>query len=164
MNHDSNIDNAFIERIVEEYSDIILRLAMHHVKNRSEAEDITQKVFLKVLKLRPDFQSPEHEKAWILRVTINLCKDYLKSSWFRKITYMEENYSTGFKEYRGELLSVVQRLPQKYRNVVYLYYYEEMSITEVSGILGVKEGTIMSLLHRARAKLKVMLKGEFHYE
>jgi RNA polymerase sigma-70 factor, ECF subfamily len=164
MNHDSNIDNAFIERIVEEYTDMILRLAMHHVRNRSEAEDITQKVFLKVLKVYPSFQSQEHEKAWILRVTINLCKDYFKSSWFRKITSMEEHYSTGFQEYKGELLSVVQKLPQKYRNVIYLYYYEEMSITEVSRILGVKEGTIMSWLHRARAKLKVMLKGEFDYE
>jgi RNA polymerase sigma-70 factor (ECF subfamily) len=158
---DVNTSEAYIEHIVDQYSDMILRIALHKVKSRSEAEDITQNVFLRIVKECPVFDDQIHEKAWIIRVTINLCNDYFKSSWFRKIVPLKECQAETFLEDQYDILSTVRKLPSKYQDVVYLYYYEEMSIPEISKLLSAKEGTVMSQLHRARAKLKVMLKGDF---
>lgn len=159
-----------LEGLVDEYSNMILRIAMHQLKSRSEAEDMVQNVFLKLVRKQPDFRSKEHEKAWIIRVTINLCKDYVKTAWFRRrVPLLQEpagtpEYETLAHEENFEMLSVIHSLPRKYRTVIYLYYYEQWNIKEISGFLQVRESTVMSWLHRARAQLRVLLKGEFDHE
>lgn len=85
MNYKSNLSPSDIEYFVEEYSSMILRIAMHYVNNKVDAEDITQYVFLKLIEKKPKFKDENHEKSWIIRVTINLCKDNFKTSWYRKI-------------------------------------------------------------------------------
>lgn len=166
---------AWVERIVEDYSDMIMRIALHHFNCPGEAEDITQKVFLKLIQKQPSFQGQEHEKAWLIRVTINLCKDHFKSSWFRKVVPLKEGViaSSPQSDYppppqsppqQQELLSLIHTLPQNYRNVIYLYYYEDLSVSEISEILQTKEGTVMSWLHRAREQLKTKLEGGFCLE
>lgn len=152
-----------IVRLVEDYSDMILRLAMHQVNNRSEAEDITQKVFLKLIHKQPVFQDKNHEKAWLIRVTVNLCKDYFRNSWFRRVVPLTKDHAVSDPSPQSEqdLFSVIYKLPPNYKNVIYLHYFEDLSVSEISEILNTKEGTIMSWLYRAREKLKVLLKGDF---
>nr|WP_255575686.1 sigma-70 family RNA polymerase sigma factor [Caproiciproducens faecalis] len=141
------------------YSDMVVRIAFQNVKSRAEAEDIAQEVFLRLFTRRPDFEDDEHEKAWMIRVTVNLCKDYLKSSWFRKRADLGDNLLS--RDGNGEVLDAVMRLPVKFRNVIYLHYYEDMSVTEIASVLQQKENTVSSWLHRARKQLKVTLTGGF---
>jgi RNA polymerase sigma-70 factor (ECF subfamily) len=150
---------ADIERVVETYSDMLLRVALHYTQNHSDAEDMVQTVFLKLLKTAPAFASTEHEKAWLIRVTANQCKDLLRSAWKRKTRALEDMYAA--PEEKGlEVLSAVRKLPEKYRDTIYLYYYEGYSTAEIAGMLGVAPGTIESRLHRARARLRGLMEGE----
>lgn len=153
----------YIQKIIEEYSDMILRISYSHMKNLSDAEDITQEVFIKLIEKQPIFQNNEQEKAWLIRVTINLSKDKLKSSWFRKTTPLEEDFSEAEKE-DYEIIETVLSLPLKYRSIVLLFYYEDYSISEISSILNLKESTVGSQLSRARKLLKAKLKEGFEYE
>lgn len=150
-----------IERVVEAYSDMLLRVALHYTKNQSDAEDAVQTVFLKLLKIAPTFASEEHEKAWLIRVTANQCKDLLRSAWKRKTGALEDVHAAP-QEKGFEVLSVVRELPEKYRDTVYLYYYEGYSTAEIAGMLGVAPGTIESRLHRARARLRGLMEGEWN--
>ena len=130
------------------------------MKNKSDAEDITQDVFLKLLEKPKVFENKEHEKAWLIRVTINLCKDRLKMSWFRKTVRLEENHYSTTQE-NSEILSAVMELPIKYRSIILLFYYENYAIADIAKIIGTKEGTVGSQLHRARRLLKTKLKEDF---
>lgn len=154
-----------IDIIVDEYSDMLLRIALHHIHNYAQAQDIVQDTFIKYLYKAPEFESKEKEKAWLIRVTSHLCKDHLKHWWFKKradIPY--ENIMFTKDEETYELLEVVWQLPFHQRNAVYLYYYEDMSTREIADIYHVKESTVSSWLFRARKKLKELLKGEWDYE
>lgn len=164
MKYKNNLTSECIEYLVEEYSDMILRIAIHHVNSRSEGEDIVQGVFLKLIEKCPEFQDKAHEKAWIIRVTINLCKDYFKTPWYRKIIPINEalTYCDDFEE--DITLNYIKKLPANQRNAIYLYYYEELSVEEIAKILSVKNNTVISWLHRGRGNLKTLLKGEVEYE
>lgn len=154
-----------IDRVVEEYSDMLLRIALHHIHNYAQAQDIVQDTFIKYLYKSPEFENREKEKAWLIRVASNLCKDHLKHWWLKKrtdIPYEEMPFSQHQETY--EILEVVKQLSYHQRNAIYLYYYEEMSIREISEIYQVKESTVASWLFRARKKLKELLKGEWDYE
>ncbi len=138
---------------------MVLRLAFTYTGNRSDAQDISQEVFIKLLRSTPTFRDSEHEKAWILRVTINRCKDLLRSLKRRRSVPLEQvSPSLGGTEER-EVVEAVLELPQKYRVVIHLYYFEEYSTAEMASLLSVKESTIRSQLMRARALLKKRLEG-----
>jgi len=147
-------------RIVEAYSDMLLRLALNRTQNLSEAEDIVQTVYLRLLRSRPHFQSAAHEKAWLLRTAINLCKDYQKSAVRRTSVLLDDVTAITLLPETTEVLDAVMRLPEADRYVVYLFYFERMTIPEIAHVLREKEGTISSRLSRSRKKLKPMLKGE----
>lgn len=154
-----------IDRVVEEYSDILLKIALHHIHNYAQAQDIVQDTFIKYLYKSPEFENREKEKAWLIRVASNLCKDHLKHWWLKKrtdIRYEEMAFTQHQETY--EILEVVKQLSYHQRNAIYLYYYEEMSIHEISEIYQVKESTVSSWLFRARKTLKELLKGEWDYE
>lgn len=119
------LDRGEAERLVHAYSDLILRLSYTYLKSTDDAQDICQTVFLKLLQKPQAFSSPEHEKAWIIRTAVNLCKDHLKSGWRRATVALDAAEAVPAPaEEEGRLLSAVNLLPPKYRTVIYLYYYE----------------------------------------
>lgn len=159
-------DESEINRAVEEYADMVRRVCFYHLKNREDTEDVFQNVFLKYMLCDKPFKDREHEKAWLLRVAINSCKDYVKSFFRRNAIPLEtlrEMEAGGMEEHR-EVLEAVLALPGKYKDVIYLHYYEGYSAFEIGRILGKKENTVYSLLSRGRGMLKEELGGERIHE
>ena len=125
-----------INRAVDQYADMIRRICICHLKNASDTEDIFQTVFLKYLLYEGDFESAEHEKAWFIRVTVNACKDQMKSLFRRRTVSIEEltEEAASIPPEQCEVLDAVLALPAKYRDVIYLHYYEGYSAAEIGGI------------------------------
>lgn len=146
------------ETLLDRYSDMVLRIAVHNVGSLPDAEDVAQEVFLKRFTARRAFDSPEHEKAWMIRVTLNQCRDFLKAAHRKNVT-LDENIPSEDPDI--EVLDAVLRLPVDFRNVIYLHYYEGMSVSEMARILRRGENTVSSRLHRAREALKSALTGGF---
>jgi RNA polymerase sigma-70 factor (ECF subfamily) len=132
------------------------------MKNMPDAEDVVQDTFVKLMQKNPTFESEEHEKAWLIRVTINLCKNLLKTTWFKKTVPLD--HTVEFTQQESIVIDAVLELSVKYRSVILLYYIIGYNIKEISDILGRKEATIASQLQRARAQLKSKLKEDFDYE
>lgn len=151
-------DNS-IEIILEKYSNMVYRIAFSRTKNTHDADDILQDVFMKYIKYNINYTSEEHRKAWLIKTTVNTSKTLLTSAWFRKTTSMPDHLYTQMEE-KSEVYYAVMKLPTKYRTVVHLFYYEGLSINEISSMLDLKESTVKSQLHRARKLLKEILKGE----
>lgn len=138
----------------------IYRLAMLYLKNSLDAEDAVQNVFLKYMKKSVVFQDCNHENAWFITVTRNYCRDELRSFWRRSVDTGELPEFPSEKEEESRLLEKVMRLPDKYREVLYLFYYEKYSVREMSELLSRKESTIQTQLASARKKLKKELEKE----
>lgn len=147
--------------ITEKYFNTVYRLALSQTKDPSHADDVTQEVFLKFFKTDKAFESEEHIKAWLIRVTINCSKDIFLNSWFKKTEPLSESKDepTFDIEEKSDIYYAVLDLPQKYKAVIHLFYYEDYSVSEIAKILGSKETTVKSQLHRGREMLKEKLKG-----
>ena len=149
-----------LEQIFRDYYQLIYRVAFSQVKNHADAEDITQEVFLKIIRHDMRYQSMEHERAWIVRVTINLCRDLLKSKWHKTSVSMEEvseaqrGSCENFTEIQDDMMWAVLQLPEKYRNCL---YYEDYSIKEIAQSLEMPENTVKTNLKRGRQALKEFL-------
>ena len=150
--------NTYLEKMINKYSDMVYRLAMTRTGKREHSEDVFQEVFLRLSKKMPNFKSEEHEKAWLIRVTINCSKNLLNSAFLRHKSDAEKEL-TFENEDRHEIYYAVLELPLKYRTIIYLYYYEGYKIDEISRILKTNENTVKSQLARAREKLKTKLEG-----
>ncbi len=153
---------AEVNRAIERYSDTVQRLCMVYLKNHADTEDVFQNVFFKYYLSTVDFENDEHEKAWIIRVTINACKDWLKS-FFRSRTVSLEEICELPSEVRGEngdVLEAVLSLPEKYRNVVYLHYFEDYTAPQISKLLHKNVNTVYTLLTRSKEMLREKLGGE----
>lgn len=148
-----------VNRAVEEYSDMIRRLCMIHLKNYADTEDIFQTVFLKYVLSSVVFENKEHEKAWFIRVTINACKDLLKSFFRSRITSLDEilEQAADMQEENKEVLEAVLSLPSKYRDVVYLHYYEGYTAPEIGRLLKKNVNTVYTLMTRSRHLLREKL-------
>ena len=149
-------------RAIERYGDMVRRLCLVHLKNPADTEDIFQNVFLKYVLSPVVFESPEHEKAWLIRVTINACKDLVKSFFRSRTVPLEEllDQPAPLSEERREVLEAVLALPQKYRDAVYLHYYEGYTAAEIGKLLGKNTNTVYTLLTRAREQLRNTLGGD----
>lgn len=149
------------DRAIEMYSDTVRRICMLYLKSYYDTEDIFQTVFLKYVLYSGAFENSEHEKAWIIRVTLNACKDYLKSFFRSGTVPLEEagELAEEEPEDHSEVLEAVQSLPKKYKEVVYLFFYEQYTAVEISNILGKKVNTVYTLLARAKVMLKEKLGG-----
>ena len=149
--------NSEADRAVEKYADTVRRVCFMHLKNYSDVEDVFQDVFLKYILHDEPFESDAHEK-----VTINSCKDIFKSFFRRKVCSLDDIETEPFyiQEESQDLLDAVLKLPDNYKNVIYLFYYEGYTAVEIARILNRRENTIYTWLSRAKAKLKEELGGE----
>ncbi|HJB25336.1 MAG TPA: sigma-70 family RNA polymerase sigma factor [Firmicutes bacterium] len=145
-----------VNRVIEQYSDTVRRICMVHLKNYADTEDIFQNVFLKYVLSSVSFENEEHEKAWFIRVTINACKDLLKSFFRTRTISIDEivEQPTALQPDNREVLEAVLSLPAKYKDVVYLYYYEGYSVPQISRILRKNVNTVYTLLTRSKKLLR----------
>lgn len=162
MNNENLKDDGFIEKSFLEHANMIYRLAYARTKSKHDADDILQEVFIRLINSKTRFNDKEHMKAWFIRVTINCSNTYLKSSWRKKIVAMEEVKDDQFVIYpqeKSDLYYAVLNLPVKQRTVIHLFYNEDYSTKEIAEILDMNEGTVRSLLSRARSTLRKKLQG-----
>lgn len=152
-----------LNRVMEAYGDMVRKICFVHLKNRHDTEDVFQNVYMKYLLHAGFFESAEHEKAWFARVTINACTDLLRSLARRRWVPLEviSEEADSLDSSSAEILEVVLKLPEKYRNVIYLHYYEEYTAAQIAGILGKKENTVYTWLSRAKDILRDKLGGEW---
>ena len=147
---------------VNKYGDLVLRLCLIHLKNKSDSDDIFQEVFLRYYRHNGSFESDEHEKAWIIRVTNNACKDLLRNFFHSRTVSIDEIGELQGRdetEYR-EVFEAVLSLPEKNREVVYLHYYEGYKAKEIASILKMNVNTVYTLLTRSKEMLKGILINE----
>lgn len=147
------------EQVIRFYSDMVYRLAFARTGTRHDADDVYEEVFLRYLKKKPKFQSEEHRRAWLIRVTINCSNTFLTSTWQRRTQELPENLPFQQQE-DYHLYNYLQQLPAKYRSVIHLFYYEEMSVEEISRLLHRKPSTVRTQLTRARDQLRQIIKEE----
>ncbi|MCL2654294.1 MAG: RNA polymerase sigma factor [Coriobacteriia bacterium] len=173
-----NWSNQELQDVARRYQPIIYRLALSYTRTVADAEDIMQEVFLRALKAHPSFVDAQHEKAWLLRVTINCCKSQLSSYWRRNVSQLADDAfnpapmvatpevaspeAVQESHARQEsVLGAVARLPWKQRICVHLFYFEDASIEMIAQALNMNPSTVKSHLHRARLALKATLKEAY---
>lgn len=158
------------EEVVELYADTVYKIALSQMKKKEDAEDIFQEVFLNYMNCKKEFLSEEHEKAYIIRMTVNCCKKHFRSAWFRhraewtelteaaggndRTEWTELTGTAGKNDREEDLYEAVLELPAKYKLVIHLFYYEELSVAQISQALHIKESTVKSQLMRGRKMLK----------
>ena len=155
------MDNKNADRLINTYADMILRISYMYLKHTYDAEDICQEIFLKLLSGEYKFNSPAHEKSWIIRTTINACKDHLRTTFWKRNQTMDilaEIPAPNAPE--SELLDLVMDLPRNYRVSIYLHYYEGYSIREIAHIMNLSENTVSTRLARGRKILKELITAE----
>lgn len=152
-----------LEVYFRRYHQMLFRIAFAEVKTHTDAEDIMQEVFIRLLKYQPEFENAEHEKAWMIRVTLNLCRDFLKSKW-RQTTVGLESVPESEKCYmkvpyleQDETLWQILGMKSNYRQVLYLFYYEDYTVKEIAEILGIPVNTVKTNLKRGREQLRQLL-------
>ncbi len=161
-----------LEYLMRTYGNDVLRMAYSYVKDYDTAEDIFQEVFIKVNSNLGEFRGESSIKTWLLRITVNACKDYLKSAYVRRVTMFSEEEENNIpaadtmdeierKQDDEQIRKALLLLPEKYREVLVCHYFEERSVAETAKVLGLSEGTVKSRLSRAREKFRVILEREW---
>lgn len=151
-----NSENA--DCLVNKYADMILRISYMYLKQTQDAEDICQDVFMKLAVKDYQFDAPSAEKAWIIRATINACKDHLRTNFWKRATVLDDDHDIPApEEPESELLPLIMELPKNYRISIYLHYYEGYQVKEIASILGKPDNTVSAYLARGRKKLKAVL-------
>lgn len=147
-----------IADIYKRHSKTVYRVCFAYMKNPADTEDAVQDTFFQLIKSGPFFESEEHEKAWLIRTATNICKNVLKH-WWRRRENIEDFHDLESPEEMGtdDVFQAVMGLPDKYKTVVYLYYYEGYTSVEIAGILKKPQSTIRNYLHEARVILKERL-------
>lgn len=166
-----NVSVMSAEEIVDRYLNMVYRLAYARTGNVPDAEDITQEVFLKLIRSGQEFNDEEHVKAWLIRVTVNQVRTNATTAYNRHRADFEEaeniSYETPndleLQETQGEIRAAMKELPEKYSTVLHLFYFDELSVKQIAEALDTSEGTVKSQLSRGRAMLKTILQEEFDY-
>ena len=143
-----------VNDIVDKYAKMIYRIAYINLKSKVDAEDIVQEVLIKCIMNKKPFKDEEHRKNWIIKVTLNLCINLRKSAWKRKIVPLKKDTLDLQTEEQYKILYDLDCLPEKYKIVVQLFYFEDLSIERISKILGISESNVRTRLNRARNELK----------
>lgn len=160
MNGDNIYAGLTFEQAVRRYADTVTGVCVMRLQNYADAEDCFQNTFSKLYFKSPDFDSEEHLKAWLIRVAIRECADYMRKN--RRVTpaAFTRELSQDFDFDRSDMSWALFQTPPQYRDVLYLYYCEQYKVREIAKILQKKENTVKSLLHRGRAVLKSIYGGE----
>ncbi len=148
------------ELAIWRYAETVYRLALSRTRDVHNAEDVFQEVFLRLLKWNKPFESEEHRRAWLIRVTINCSKKWLCSAWMKRTVPLDESLPFPQQQDRDVYFAVLE-LPAQYRTVIHLHYYERMPVEEMAQVLSISESAVKSRLYRARNLLREMLKEEF---
>lgn len=153
------MDKARFTAAAERYQNMVYRTALHALGNSQDADDAVQEVFLRLFSCKGTFDGEEHLRRWLLRVTVNYCRDMLRSPWRKRRVSWEEVPETPVfdRPEQAALYREVMALPEKYRTVLNLFYYEELSAREIGELLGVETSTVTTRLARARRRLKERL-------
>ena len=151
-----------VEAALNAHGDSLMRVAYTYTKNMDDARDMVQDVFVRYITSAPEFMTPEHEKAWLIRVTINLCKNHLTSAYRKTYAELDENMVV-YDNYSSGLAEVVNSLDEKYRIVIHLYYYEGYSQKEIARIVRITESAVATRLQRGRQLLKQKI-GDDYFE
>lgn len=153
-----------LQSIYERRFELAYRIAMLYIKNEHDAEDIVQEIFVTLMEKNIEFRDEEHEKAWFIRTTRNRCKDVFKNNWWKRVELCDAEIERPLEKKQGEtdseLIKQIMKLSPKYREVLYLFYYEEYKIKEIGQILHRKESTVQTQLSTARKKLKEMIEKD----
>lgn len=159
------MDGQELTRLIELYSGLVYRVAYCYVRNRADADDIMQDVFLAMYTYKKEFKDDEHIRAWLIRVTSNRCKNLLSSYRYRMSLPIEAAENVPVEQStQDSLLPLIMKLQQKYRLVLYMYYYEEYSVSDIAKTLGMKQTTVTTRLSRGRKRLKELLIREGYHE
>ncbi len=153
-----------VDHVIELYKDMVYRIALTHTGNKYDADDIFQEVFLRYIRKVTVFDCEEHRKAWFIRVTINCSNKLYSSAWFKKTTRLDNEIPVQMPEEENLVYKTLIRLPKKYKTVLFLFYFENMSVAEISKTTGIKESTIRTQLSRGRDIMKQKLKGDYFSE
>ena len=156
-------ERSKMDEIISRYADMVYRVALNNVKTRHDADDVFQEVFLRCVKFQQkngDFQSEDHLKAWLIRVTVNCCTKFWSSGWKRHVVFGEEPSEPFLLPEENGIHEALTALPPKYRNVLHLFYFEDMAVKEIARVLRQKEPTVRMQLTRGRAMLKEKLNEE----
>lgn len=139
---------------------MLFKICMIYLGNKADAEEALQESFIKLIYKSPQFSDDEHEKAWLIRIAVNVCKDMLRSIWHKRVVKMEDIEE--YYEMTNEIYTMEEiiKLPSKYKDVIYLYYFEDYSVKHISEILKISESAVKMRLKRGRDILKIELEGE----
>jgi RNA polymerase sigma-70 factor (ECF subfamily) len=154
---------------VEKYQSLVYGIALSRVANRFDADDVFQDVFLTFFQKKKTFKSDDHQKAWLIKVTLNCCKRVTHSSWNRKTTALEDSKDSHELTYgftsreENEIFIALRQLPEKYRLVMQLFYFEEFSTEEIAKYLSVSAANVRMRLSRGREKMRDLLKEDYFY-
>lgn len=163
MNNTSQPRSDYCSQVVERHGDTIYKACRLYLRDRADAEDVFQWVFLRLIEQNPSFKDYDHERAWLIKVATNKCKDFLKSYWNKNKVSIEDYDAPMEEKGLSEVFHAVFTLPIIYKVVIYMYYYEGFSTDEIAKVLNVNEATVRTRLKRARERLKTQLEGdEFH--
>ena len=142
-------------RAAERYLDMVYRIALNYFRHPQDAEDAAQEAMLRLWRADTDFEGEEHLRRFLVRVTLNVCRDFSRSPWRKRTVPLESCREPEFSTpERSELYQAVMALPAKYRLPLYLYYFEGYAVAEVGELLGLNPSTVQTRLARARAKLR----------
>lgn len=168
MKEEKTLTNMEMQRLIDSYGNDLLRLCTLYLKDRHLAEDALQETYIKVWQKYSTYKFEANEKTWITRIAINVCKNYLRTTWFKRtqttdIMEVFNGSSMGYKQLEEsiDIMQAIQGLKEKYRTVLLLYYYEEFSVKEIADILNIKQSTVLSLLRRGRNQIKENLEIDY---
>lgn len=153
--------------VYDKYALKIINLAYTYLKDYQKSEDICHDTFVQLIKSNPDLEG-ENLKAWLYRVAINKCKDYFKSSWFKTLQTNNENiddtvyYEQEYNQEYEYIRNLLDKLPQKFKDVIVLYYFENLSINQIAEVLNISIGTVSSRIHRGKQKMANLYRGDLN--
>ena len=168
MNEEQTLTDVEMQRLIDQYGNDILRLCTLYLKDRHLAEDALQETYIKVWQKYHTYKNRADEKTWITRIAINVCKNYLRTAWFKRTEAMDiieisQNSGNSYKnvDESVDLMHAIQGLKEKYRAVLLLYYYQEFTVKEIADILETNQSTVLSLMRRGRNQLKQKLSKNY---